>query len=57
MVLDFSKKLEDSFGLKAIPISGEDVHGMTWYSINKNGRPTGDQNKIHTVYRQKKIVN
>jgi hypothetical protein len=31
--------------LKAIPISQEDVHGMTWYSINKNGRPTGDQIK------------
>ena len=29
--------------IKATPISGEDVHGMTWYSINKNGRPTGDQ--------------
>ena len=41
----FNKKLEDSFGLKAVPISGEDVHGMTWYSINKNGRPTGDQIK------------
>ena len=31
--------------IKATPISGEDVHGMTWYSINKNGRPTGDQIK------------
>ena len=31
--------------VKAVPISGEDVHGMTWYSINKNGRPTGDQIK------------
>ena len=41
----FNKQLENSFGLKAIPISGEDVHGMTWYSINKNGRPTGDQIK------------
>ena len=39
----FNKQLENSFGLKAVPISGEDVHGMTWYSINKNGRPTGDQ--------------
>jgi hypothetical protein len=29
--------------IKAIPVSGEDVNGMTWYSINKNGRPTGDQ--------------
>ena len=31
--------------IKATPISGEDVHGMTWYSINKNGRSTGDQIK------------
>ena len=31
--------------IKAVPISGEDVNGMTWYSINKNGRPTGDQIK------------
>ena len=31
--------------IKATPISQEDVHGMTWYSINKNGSPTGDQIK------------
>tara|TARA_Y100000389_G_scaffold18962_1_gene16447 strand:+ start:727 stop:912 length:186 start_codon:yes stop_codon:yes gene_type:complete len=31
--------------VKAIPISEEDVNGMTWYSITKNGRPTGDQIK------------
>ena len=41
----FNEQLENSFGLKAVPISGEDVNGMTWYSINKNGRPTGDQVK------------
>jgi len=39
----FNEQLENSFGLKAIPISAEDVNGMTWYSIRKNGRPTGDQ--------------
>ena len=31
--------------VKAIPISEEDVNGMTWYSITKNDRPTGDQIK------------
>jgi len=31
--------------IKALPISQEDVNGMTWYSINKNGLPTGDQVK------------
>ena len=41
----FEEQLKNSFGLKAVPISGEDVNGMTWYSINKNGHPTGDQIK------------
>jgi len=46
--------------IKAIPISGEDVNGMTWYSINKNGRPTGDQirafNRTEAVDIWNKII-
>jgi hypothetical protein len=56
----FNKQLENSFGLKAVPISGEDVNGMTWYSINKNGRPTGDQikafNRTEAVNIWNKII-
>ena len=37
----FNKQLENSFGLTATQVVGEDVNGDCMFAINKNGKFTG----------------
>lgn len=56
----FNEQLENSFGLKAIQVDGEDVNGECMFAINKYGKFTGTyiaaQTREEAVQRYKKFL-